>query len=133
MLLGVGDRGFGRGGGWARCGPLFRGYLSHAEVQNLGLAARSNENVGGLDVAMDDIGAVCRIQRVSNLDTQFEHLVHFEPLPGDAVPERLTLEQLHGNERLALMLLDLIDRRDIRVIEGGSSACLTLEAFERLR
>src|SRR5229473_6588251 len=82
---------------------------------------------------MDDLGAVCCIQSVSNLDTQFEHFFHFEPLPGDAVPERLTLEQLHGNERLAFVLLDLVDRRDIRVIEGRSSACLTLESFERLR
>ena len=42
--------------------------LGQTEVENLGVAALSDEDVGGLDVAMDDAFGVRRIQRIGDLD-----------------------------------------------------------------
>jgi len=42
--------------------------LGEAEIQNLRLAARRDEKIGGLDVAMNDACRVRRVQRVGNLN-----------------------------------------------------------------
>ena len=47
--------------------------------------------------------------------------------------QRLALEQLHRDEVLALVLVDLVDGADPGVVEGGSGAGLALEALERGR
>ena len=65
----------------ARCGGAradgFRnaprsGLLREAEVEDFCLAARGDENVRGLDVAVDDPPRVGRIQRIGNLDAGFK-------------------------------------------------------------
>ena len=45
-----------------------RAHFRQTEVQNLRVpAALSHENVGGLDIAMDDSLTVCRVQRIRDL------------------------------------------------------------------
>jgi hypothetical protein len=46
-----------------------------AEIENLGLAAGGDENVRGLDVAMNDPFLVRRVQRIGNLDGETEDFV----------------------------------------------------------
>ncbi len=48
------------------------GYLRQTEIQNLGVTALGDENVRGLDVAMDYALAVRCIQCVGDLDGQTE-------------------------------------------------------------
>src|SRR5207342_1373933 len=51
--------------------------LGQAEVEDLHLSGRSQKNVGGLDVAMDDpLGMGCH-QRVRNLYAYVEHLLQY--------------------------------------------------------
>ena len=52
------------------------------------------------------------------------------PLP-DPLGERLALQQLHRDEVLALVLVDLVDRADPGVVEGGGRPGLALETLER--
>ena len=48
------------------------------------------------------------------------------------VLERLPFEKLHDDERLAFVLINVVNRADIRVIKRGSGLGLALEAFECL-
>ena len=45
--------------------------------------------------------------------------------------ERLALEQLHRDEELAVVLTDLMDRADVRMIERRRRARLAMEALHR--
>ena len=52
--------------------------LRQAEIQDFDMAALDNENVGGLDVAVNDALRVRRVQCVRNLDCQVKQQVGFE-------------------------------------------------------
>ena len=107
--------------------------LREAEVEDLGLPARGHEDVGGLEVAVDDALRVGRLEGVRDLDPEVEERAELErPLP-DPLRERLPLEQLHGDEVLPLVLLDRVDRADAGVVEGRGGAGLALEALEGRR
>ena len=54
-------------------------------------------------------------------------------LPGDAVLERLAIQKLHGDERLAVVLADLVDRADVRMVQRRRGTRFAPEAFQRLR
>ena len=60
-----------RNGHDARAKSQFR----YAEIQNLGLALRGQEDVRGLDVAVNDALAVCRLEPRRNLDGEVEQRV----------------------------------------------------------
>ncbi len=132
--------------------------LRQAEIQNLGLerpAARNDENVRGLDVAMNDALLVSGIEGVGNGNGQIQQCVEREGhamacpyvIGGPAALARaerrsahimrqhlaqgFPFQQLHGNEGLAILLAHVVDRADVRVIESGSRARFALKAFQR--
>ena len=56
-----------------------------------------------------------------------------KPRPcGDAVLQRLPLQELHHDEGLALVFIDVVNRADVGMIQRGGSPRLALEAFQRL-
>ena len=59
---------------------------------------------------------MCRFQCVRNLGGEVKQRVEFERLTLDARPQRVTLQQLHGDERLALVFIDVVDGADIGMI-----------------
>ena len=46
--------------------------------------------------------------------------------------QRLAFQELHGDKRLSILLPDVIDRADVRVIQGGGGLRLALEASQSL-
>ncbi len=88
--------------------------------------------LAGFDVPVNDPLLVRRIQRVGDLDRHVEQRLNLERLPLDQVPEGLPFQQLHGNEWLAFVLADLVDRADVGMVEGRGSLCLPLEPFQCL-
>jgi len=65
---------------------------------------------------MDDSFPVRGVERVGDLDAQIEHSLDLHRLAPDPVPERLALQQFHGNEAAPIGLVDFVDRADVRVI-----------------
>ena len=109
------------------------GSLRQAEIQDLRRPALHEEDVRGLDVAMHDSLRVRRIEAVGDLDADLQELRDLDGPGGDAVLERLALEQLHGDERPTLELADVVDRADVGMIERRRRARLAAEPLDRLR
>ena len=47
--------------------------------------------------------------------------------------QRRALQILHGDEGAAVLLADVVNRADVRVIQGGRGSGLALESIQRLR
>ncbi len=107
------------------------GDLGEAEVDDLGAAGSSDEDVSGLDVAMDDALVMRGIEGIGDLDAEVEHSVEPEALMEDAAVEGVALKQLHGNEVATLFPAHGINSADIGVIQRGGGARLKEKTIER--
>ncbi len=114
-------------GSWQRGGGL-----GQAEVENFHVAALREENVSRLDVPMDDSFGVRGIKSVRNLNRNVEQLVDGQRAFENALGQRLALEQLHDDEVPALVLGNLMDGANVRMIQSGSGARFALEPLEGL-
>src|SRR6266852_1170930 len=72
------------------------------------------------------------VESLGNLDAQIEHRFDLQRLASDPVPERLSLQQFHGDEGSPVGLVNLVDRADVRVVQGGRSLGLPLKTAESL-
>ena len=80
------------------------------------MAAIGDENVCRLDVPMNDSLGMCRVQRVGHLDRQRKNLLDLHRMPRHPVLQRHAVEKLHGNERLPILLPNVMNGADIRMI-----------------
>ena len=107
--------------------------FGETEVKHLGVASSSNEDVRGLDVAVNDSFGVGGIQRVGNLDAERKNLINLQGMARDAVLQRHAIEEFHGDERVAVVLSDFVDSADVGVIKRRGGARLATEALQGLR
>jgi len=70
-------------------------------------------------------------QRPGDLDPQIQDEVEPERLSLESLAERLSLHQLHDDERLTLVFPDLVNRADVRMVEGRRRAGFAKEPIER--
>ena len=121
-------------GSWPDRGA--RLHFGQAEVEDLGVSALGDEDVRGLDVAMDDAAGVRRVERVGDLDAERKDGFEFHRAAADQVLERRTVEELHDEEGAAVVLADVVNGADIGMIQSGSGfgfAAKTLEGLAILR
>jgi len=130
-LVGVhADGGHGVDGILRLCGS---GNFGQAEVKNLGVAARGDEEVRGLDVAVNDIFSVSGVQAVGDFNRQVQEAFRLHGLRVDDVLERAAIEEFHDDEAFAFVLSDFINGADVRMIEIRSGAGFSAEAFKSKR
>src|SRR5262245_21509761 len=82
---------------------------------------------------MEDASAVSRIQRIRNLDAEVDGLMDLERPVRQQLAQGLPLEQLHHEVRAALVLADVVDGADVRMVQGRSGACFDAKPLERAR
>src|SRR6266849_4805237 len=92
--------------------------LGETEVEDLGLAARVDEDVRRLDVTVNDSLRVRRLERVRELNADIEQVRDVEGAAADPLRERLPFQQLHGDEVLPFELIDRVDGTDRRMVES---------------
>src|SRR5258707_923729 len=80
---------------------------------------------------MNDAFGVGGVERVGDLDPQPQQDIDLQRLSRDAMFQGHAIQIFHGDEAPALVLADLVYRADVRVIEGGGSACLPAETLQR--
>ena len=110
-----------------------RHHLGQPEVENLGVAALRHKNVGRLDVPMNDALRVRRLQCVGNVDGERQQRLGIHWTASHPVFQRQSVQKLHGDERLSVVLTNFVNRADVRVVQGRRRAGFPAEAFQRLR
>ena len=81
---------------------------------------------------MKNPGGVCGCQRVRDLNGVAERGADTQPAAADQMSERGARNVLHRDEVDAVGLPDLINRDDVRMIQGGSGSGLLNEALTSL-
>ena len=93
-----------------------RSELGKSKIENLGVAALGHKNVCRFDVPVDDPFGVGRVEPVRYLDAQIKDGFHFHRTATDAVFQRRTVQILHDDEGLPVLLANLMNGADVRVI-----------------
>jgi hypothetical protein len=111
-----------RRGRRVRTGPWRGGgQLRKPEVEQLDALLR-HQDVGRLQVAMDDPLLVRGVERVADLDARLDGLIEGHR-PGDG----LAVDELHHEVAAAVVLADVVQRADVRVVERRDRLRLALE------
>ena len=102
------------------------------EVEDLHLSRRRQHQVRRFEIAVHDAGGVCGGERIGDLCDDASDLGHRQRSAGEASRQRLALVMRHRDERLAGVFADLVDRRDVRMIERAGRARLPQQAGRRV-
>ena len=74
-----------------------------------------------------------RLERIGDLNREFQHLFERQRPTRNAVLQRFAVEKFHGNEMLAVLLADVMNCADVRMIQCGRGLRFAAESFERRR
>jgi hypothetical protein len=96
--------------------PIVANALRQSEIEHLCLAALGDENVRRLDIAMHDSLRVRGGERLSHMDRNLEQLLQFHRLAMDELFQALALQLLHHDERMALVIIDFVDRANAGMV-----------------
>ena len=107
--------------------------LGQAEVREVAVLLAGgdcDQDVRGLDVAVDEALLVRRVERIGDLGEELDRASRLEgALLGEDLREVAALDVAHGEEEDAVLLARLEDRDDVRVVEGGGDLRLPQEAL----
>ena len=97
------------------------------------MSALCYENVGGLDVTVDDAFGVGDVKGIGNLNRKVEHNRERKRLAMDMLAQGFAVDELHGDERPLVLLANVVDRADAGMGESGSGVGFPAKTFQRLR
>ncbi len=104
--------------------------LRETEVEDLDAAVFGDEQVFGFQVAVHDPLFVRRRQAARDLDRVVRGLAHRQRPARHSRPKRFALEQLLHDVGRALVLAELVDGGDVRVVQPARGLRLLLEAAQ---
>ena len=103
--------------------------LGDPEIQHLHQVVVGDHDVARLQIAMHDAGTMRAPHGLRNLGGVAHDLVDAEGALLEEAAQGAAPHQLHGDEVDALVGVDLVDRDDARMIEGGGGLGLAEESF----
>src|SRR5206468_3189888 len=104
--------------------------LGETEIENLYLTALSDEDVGRLDVTMNDALGMRGFERLGELNADIEQAIKRQGRTKQLVIKALAFEQFHRDERLAVRVFNRVDGTNIRVVQGRGGAGLEQKAVK---
>ena len=106
--------------------------LGQAEVGDLGHAVGRQEDVGRLQVAVDDPAFVRRLERFRDLNADGDRLVQRDRPARDPIRQVLPADQFHRQEVDRFHTVQAMDHRDVGVIQRSQESGLSVEAGQAL-
>src|SRR6516164_7355927 len=97
---------------------FFQASLGKTKVENLSLSTLHDENVGGLDVSMDDAFGVCCVEPFCNLDGRIQKIFDSLRSTSDTVLQRHSVKKLHHDECLPVHFAEVVNGADIRMVQS---------------
>jgi len=94
--------------------------------------AFGDKNVCRLDVAVNDAFLMRRVERIRDLNPQYQEYFCLQWPPRDSVLEGHTAQKLHSDECLPVLIVNFVDRANVGMIQRGRSFGFALEAAESL-
>ena len=82
---------------------------------------------------MNNPFSVSGVECVRNLDSQRQHRLHLQRTSDNAVLERHAIEKFHDDKRHSILLVDLMDGANIRMIQGRRGFGFALKSAQSLR
>ena len=110
-------------------GPLVD--LRQTEIKDLRRAPVGDEDVARLDVPVDDRPRMGRLEGFEDLTCEIEQALGRHGAPADHLLQGLARQQLHDDEVQPLVLPDVVDRADVRMIQSRGGAGFAAESVQR--
>src|ERR1700674_4225832 len=96
------------------------------------MAAFGHEEIGRLDVTVNDALRVGSVKRICDLYTKVEKLLRIKRAAVQQMFERGPVKKLHSDEGTPLEIADFVDGANVGMVESRSSSSFTAESFEGL-
>lgn len=90
------------------------------------------KNVGRFDVAVHNASTMGGIERIGDFDGQRKNGFAVDRTSAYPVLERDAIQKLHDKKGLTVLLPNLVNRADIRMIQGRGGTCFTAETLQGL-
>ena len=90
----------------------------------------NEENIRGLDIAVNDSLPVRSVQRSGHLNPDLQQFVQRDSSLRDAVLQRLAFQKFHYQEMLALVFINVVNDANIWMVQCGGRACFPTEALD---
>ena len=117
------------------CGSIvvaFQAALRQTEIEELGAVPRDHD-VAWLQITMNDTCFVRPAQRIGDVGAVPQHLISRQWSFRQNVRKRLTLDELHHEVVNSVLVTDIVNRADVRMIETRDRSGLALETSSHLR
>jgi hypothetical protein len=106
--------------------------LCQTEVENLDAVIPGNEDVLGLEIAMDDASIVGRCESARQLKSKLNRLASCNGTALHPLPKRFAFEQLRHYERRIGIGADVVHSEDVRMVQRRSGPRFLLESMKAI-
>src|SRR5580693_8636580 len=107
--------------------------LRQTEVQNFGVTSLGDEDVGRLNVTVNDALPMSCVECVGNFNSDLQDTIQIHWAIANHMLQGCAVKKLHCDEGLAILLVNLVDGADVGMVQSRGGLGFALEPAEGLR